>query len=637
MRAYFFDIEANGLLDTITRIHSLVFKDRETGEVWSLADKGTDDSEIVRGLRLLMEADLIIGHNIIKYDIPAIQLVYPWFEIDESKVYDTVVVSRLIWTDLATKDHKKIAAGKTTLPAKLTGWHSLEAWGHRLGIWKGDYAKIKEAEGIEQGIEPDTPEMSQFVWGTWSHDMQDYCELDVEVTEAFYKFIQDKDYSEQAIQLENDLQHIIARMERNGFAFNVAKAEELERQLIGLRAELEDQLRTIFSPWYTADGPVRTPKRPNRSIGYWGEGKGADFVGYPYQKVKRVVFNPGSNDQIANRFIKLYGWKPREMTPKGKPKIDDTILEGLPYPEAAELARFKMVQKRLGQLAEGDKAWLRYVTPEGRIHGSLTTNGAVTGRATHSRPNIGQVPSCDKEFGPECRELFESSPGYKLLGCDVSGLELRMLGHFMWKHDGGEYADEVINGDVHTKNQKAIGLESRSIAKRWFYAFLYGSGLFLLGQIAGGGFKLGKRLKANAMRGLPALKEVIEGVQKAVKKKGHLKGLDGRLLHSRSEHSALNLLLQSAGAIVCKQWIVEFDRLLREHGLHNAVRLVAWVHDELQMEVPEEYVEADADGNLTSKVGELCVEAIVIAGNKLGIRVPLTGEYKISDNWKGTH
>lgn len=614
LRRLVFDLETDGLLDTLTTIHSLVIKDIDTGDVWSCAKDlvSHTGNSIAYGLSLLRDAE-IIGHNIIKFDLPAIQKVYPSFDYSGCRVSDTIVLSRLIWPQIVDMDMVKIRSGKTSLTPKLAGSHSLEAWGHRVGKWKGDYAKLMESRGLNP-------------WAEWNPEMQEYCEQDVEVTEALYRLCEGKKYAPQAIQLEHDVAFIMARMERNGFAFDVAAAEKLYIELARTRADLEEELRSTFEPWFVPDGPPKTAKANNKRYGY--------VAGCEYQKIKLQVFNPNSRDQIADRLTKLYGWKPKEMTPGGKAKIDETILESLTYPEAKALARLFMIQKRIGQLAEGDQAWLKKVGPDGRIHGTLTTNGAVTGRATHSNPNLGQVPSCDAEYGPECRSLFTARKGRtKLLGCDCSGLELRMLAHFLARYDKGKYADIVVNGDVHTANQKAAGLPTRSMAKTFIYAFLYGAGDMKIGSIVGKGRKTGGDLRKKFLRGLPALKKLVDGVKAAVAAHNYLKGLDGRFLHIRSEHAALNTLLQSAGALVCKQWIVEFDRLLTQHGLQDMVWIVAWVHDELQMEVAEELIREDG----SSIVGELCVQAIVEAGKKLGIRVPLTGEYKIADNWKGTH
>ncbi len=673
MKTLIFDIETDGFLDTMTRVHSLVLK-YDDGAVISCHDQPDTAYSIATGLRALMAADRIVGHNIIKFDLPAIQKIFPWFTYDPTKVFDTLVASRLIWTAIVDTDMAKIRAGKTTLPPKLAGRHGLEAWGHRLGNWKGDYAKLME----ERGLDP---------WAEWSQEMQDYCEQDVEVNAQLYKLIQGKNYSEQALELEREIAFIMAEMERTGFGFDVDAAERLYVELAGKREELSQELRNLFQPWFTKDGPVKEPKKPHRTLGYWGH-KDADGVwtGYPFQKIKLTIFNPNSRDHIADRLMTERGWKPTEMTPGGKPKVDEDVLGDLKYPEAKALTDYMTLQKRIGQLAEGDNAWLKMVKANGRIHGSINPNGAVTGRATHSNPNVGQVPSVGALYGSECRALFGAKMKNRVqLGCDVSGLELRMLGHFMARHDGGAYADEVINGDVHSTNAAALysldaeefkaGMKCedpvqsiinqvkdaydwmrklpkdkqekslvrefykslRETAKTFIYAFLYGAGDGKIGSIIGQGRKAGGMLKKKFFKRFPALKKLIDGVQATAEAKGFLKGLDGRFLHVRSPHSALNTLLQSAGAIVCKQWIIEFERLLIANNLKHLVSIVAWVHDELQMEVDLSLVTYDNAGKATSIVGDLCIQAIEKAGEVLGIRVPLTGEYKIGLNWKDCH
>lgn len=680
MQRLIFDIETDGFLESLSVLHSLVIKDPDRGEVWSCHDQVHIPNHLTveKGLRLLMDADQIIGHNIIKFDLPAIQKVYPWFTYDESKVLDTLTCSRLIWTNIADTDALKVKRKKTTLTPKLIGSHGLEAWGHRTGNWKGDYAKMMEAQGLDP-------------WAAWNPEMQEYCEQDVEVNHELLKLIESKNYSQQAIDLEHQVAFILAEQERAGFQFDVASAEKLHVELMGVKAELGDQLATIFEPWDVDLGEF-VPKRPNSKLGYTGryevdaEGKKV-FIGDPVRKFKTVVFNPNSRDHIADRLKVIYGWKPKEFTPSGKPKVDEDVLESLPYPEAKQLARYMLIQKRIGQLAEGRQAWLKQVKPSGRIHGSIIPNGAVTGRATHSNPNIGQVPKVGTEYGEACRGLFTARPGKTmLLGCDVSGLELRMLGHFMARHDGGAYAEIVINGDVHSANAAALNgmsLEDflvgkvsedpietiteqiedaykwlkkkpkdqwsllkvrdyykylRETAKTFIYAFLYGAGNVKIGSIVGGGAKMGAVLKDKFFKKFPALKKLIDGVTTAAEGKGYLIGLDGRHLHIRSAHSALNTLLQSAGAIVCKQWMVEFHRLLKERGYADKVTQVAWVHDELQMEVSLDLIEKCPEtGKFTSVIGDICVEAIALAGEKLGIRVALTGEYAIGNNWADTH
>ncbi|WP_422048083.1 DNA polymerase [Shimia sp.] len=580
-------------------------QDVDTGEVFSYHGK-----YIHIGVDMLMKADFIIGHNIIKFDIPAIQKIYPDFEVAEFRVIDTLVCSRLIWPNIQETDLKRIRGNKTQMPMKLAGSHGLEAWGWRLDNWKGDYAKEMEAEGLDP-------------WANWSQEMQDYCEQDVEVTKLLFQKIEEKEYSQQALQLEHEVAFICAQQERNGFGFNQEAADQLYHELTLERVELEEELQGLFEPWWVKNGTTKTYKRTTKmKTGEYRE------AGNEYQPVKLQVFNPGSRDHIADRLKRVRGWKPKEMTESGKPKVDETILNSLPYPEAKQLAKYFQVKKVLGQLGDGQKAWIKYAT-NNRIHGSINTNGAVTGRATHSHPNLAQVPSVRAYRGKECRALFGPiCPDHVQIGCDVSGLELRMLAHFMARYDNGAYGDVVVNGDIHTENQRAAGLPSRDNAKTFIYGFLYGAGDAKIGEIVGAGSKRGRALKQRFLKSLPALKDLIDGVKKAANTKGYLKGLDGRQLHVRSDHAALNVLLQSAGALVCKRWLVEFHQLLRENNLHNVVYQMAWIHDEVQLSVPKEY---------STEVGDLCVKAIEKTQEYFNIRVPLTGEYIVGNNWKECH
>lgn len=613
MTTLIFDIETDGFLETLTKIHSLVLQDVETGKVYSCCDQEGDGYYSINfGLAQLRKAQRIVGHNIIKFDIPAIQKVYPEFTIDEDRVFDTLTASQLIWTNLADRDMNKIRSGKAPpgLVTKDAGMHRLDAWGKRLGEWKGDYSDMM----AEKGLDP---------WASWNREMQDYCEQDVVVTRKLYDLIISKNYAAQALELEHRVAWIMSQVERNGYAFDVEAGQDLYRRLAGEREEQAESLRSIFKPWFVKDGPEKKPKVNNGPRGI--------TKGCPYQKVKLNVFNPNSNDQIADRLISLYGWQPAEFTPKGKVKIDDEILGSLPYEEAKALAKYKALTKVIAMLAEGDNAWLK-LEKNGRIHGRIITNGAVTGRATHSKPNVAQVPKVGTFMGEECRALF-GRPWQ--LGCDVSGLELRMLAHFM-RDD--KYTREVLEGDIHTANQEAAGLQTRDQAKTFIYAFLYGAGNGKIGSIIGKTARAGGVIRKRFLQKTPSLKKLQTGVSNTVKSKGYLKGLDGRKLHIRSSHSALNTLLQSAGALVCKQWIVEFVKLLKEQDLYQTkVRIVAWVHDELQMEIDEDLVSEVSSGEYASVIGDLSIQAIENAGIALGIRVPLTGDYKVGKNWKDCH
>ena len=571
--SYIFDLETDGLLDEVTKIHCLVLKNIETGEAIGYTGKGI----WTEGIPKLEKADLIVGHNILKYDIPVFKKLGRFNP--KGTVRDTLVCTRLIYADIKNSDFKR-----NEFPKKLIGSHSLRAWGHRIGNYKDDY---------DGG------------WEEYSDEMLSYCFQDVEVTATLWKKILKADYSEQSIQLEHEVAEIIFRQETAGFAFDTEAAGKLYTTLSARKLEIEEELGKHIPPW---EIELKT-------------------------KTKLVPFNPASRDQCAKVLIS-HGWKPEVFTEAGKPKVDETTLSQITknvssdqlVPLAKLMTEYFLLIKRLGQLGDGSQAWLK-VERAGRIHGSCNTNGAVTGRATHSFPNVAQVPSVGAPYGHECRSLFTASPGNKLVGIDVSGLELRCLAHYMARYDGGAYGETVVNGDIHTANQEAAGLATRPQAKTFIYGFLYGAGAEKLGSIVGAGSKEGAKLKARFLKKIPALANLIDKVQQAAER-GYLIGLDGRRVTVRSPHAALNTLLQSAGALICKQWMVEFDNALKEQGLDGACQQVAWVHDEIQLDVKV---------GMEDDIGKLAVKSIERAGKHFNIRCELTGEYNVGNNWADTH
>ena len=245
---------------------------------------------------------------------------------------------------------------------------------------------------------------------------------------------------------------------------------------------------------------------------------------------------------------------------------------------------------------------------------------------------MAQVPSIGAEYGKECRELFTTPKGYSLLGADASGLELRSLAHFMAKWDGGKYAEILLGGDIHTENQKAAGLLTRNQAKTFIYAFLYGAGDAKIGSITGGAASEGRKLKQKFLRSLPALGRLVEAVQGAAKR-GYLVGLDGRHIHVRSSHAALNTLLQSAGALVCKKWLVLLEEHLQaaglKHGWDGDYAFCAWSHDECQI--------ACRSPEIAAAVRKMAEDCVLKAGDYFGFRCPTAGESKVGKTWADTH
>ncbi|MDP3869911.1 DNA polymerase [Phenylobacterium sp.] len=693
-----FDIETDGLEDAVSTIHCIVTVDLDTFEyrafvpsyAWDLTALRARHPDIAHvglipeGLAFLATARYLAGHNILGYDVRVIDKLHPG-AIDWSRVkfMDTLVASRVIFPNVKDGDHERVKEGSFP-PRLLFTPHGLEAWGYRLGEAKGDYSAEMKAKGLDP-------------WAAFNVPMLDYCIQDVRLNLRLWKMMRKKKPDPRAIELEMETAQIILQQERNGFPFDERKAEVLYAELAARRAELLYQCEALFPPWWIGTALVTTDKgrrmkRPEFgtvTVRRFHKTSGKELVpridpvfeeyvaGTEHTKVRLITFNPSSRDHVADRFQKLYGWKPTTFGKDGKPTLDDEVLSALPYPPAKLLSEFYLLEKRLGAVAEGKQAWLKKAKrgPDGvaRLHGRCNPNGAVSGRATHSEPNLANIPSIHNADGPvpygrECRELFTTVPGWVLVGADASGLELRGLGHALFPYDGGAYAKVVVGGDVHTMNQKAAGLATRDQAKRFVYAMLYGSGGFLLGQIAALasleerndilrtasqrqlesahrhleylGIPVtkknvaltikGERAKRSFFAKTPALKSLVADLEAEFKATGTLIGLDGRILYARSKHSLLNLRLQSDGAIICKRWMVESHRAFKERGWKNGVDFMqsAWVHDETQTQARPE---------IADELGQIEVECVAKAGVYFDYKCPLSGEYKVGATWADTH
>ncbi|WP_085589335.1 DNA polymerase [Pseudomonas sp. B14(2017)] len=679
-----FDVETDGLLAEVSKFHCGVTIDPISGTV--LRYRPHQFAEFILSLELeaAKEDGLLIAHNGIAYDHPALDKLKRMhlgkrLNIPRQKLFDTLTASRLVYSNIKERDSALVKSGK--LPGKLMGSHKLAAWGYRLGILKGSYGEQEDA------------------WAIFTEEMLEYCVQDVQVTWALLdRLLGDSYYFPQgcgqwvnSIRLEHQAAWTLAQMERNGFPFDEVAAERLYMELAGRRSDLLMQLIKTFGSWYQPHGGkeaflhprtgkplAKYPrvKYPLKGAIWTGTGKSRRLAktetmeGAPYTPVKHITFNPASRDHII-KVLKDAGWEPMEFTPTGAPKVDDEVLEHVkvkdPQAQACiDLVReYLMIQKRIGQLAEGENAWMRLVAKDGCMHGYVNSNGAVTGRATHSFPNMAQVPSGTAPFGPQCRALFGAGlKGWVQVGVDASGLELRCLGHFGAPFDEGRYMNIVMHGDIHWTNGVAAGIcpdvprdkhdayheERRSIAKTFIYAFLYGAGDGLVGSFVGGGKAEGKALKKDFLDNTPAISSLRDALEaqlvesqkwnQALKrfdikwKRRWIRGLDGRKVHVRSPHSALNSLLQSAGALVCKAWVAETERVLMEeyglvHGWDGDFAFMAWVHDELQI--------AAKDQETAQIVAEAAQTAMRNVQVMFNFRCPLDTEAKFGATWKDCH
>lgn len=657
MLRYISDTETDGLLPTVTKIHCAVLKNIDTGAV-----RGFRPHEIEEYLEELERADEVWFHNM-TFDYNVIKKIYPQTKLDRSKIRDTMVLARLVHPDIKQTDYERAANWKAyekhlndvvewdtnsqlchcdevpdlcdccfppepqwhepvpkPFPGKLIGSYSLAAWGYRLGEHKGDY---------DGG------------WEAFNEPMFDYMLQDAEVTFLLYQRLMAHSPAPQALELEHRIAWLCWQIEQNGFPFDMRAAAELLAKLVDEREAVRRSLVGLFPNWRVRL-PDFIPKVNNKTKGY--------VKGEAVERWKEFEFNPASRDHIENRLKAKYNWRPTELTDGGKAKIDDDVLASLPFPEAKQLARFFLLDKRISQLSEGGQGWMALCTPEGKIHARYTPLGAQTGRSTHSKPNISAVPRVSSEFGRDCRALFHAPAGWVQLGADQQGLELRCLASDLaLAGDGGAYAKIVLEGDVHTANQIAAGLPTRDAAKTFIYAFIYGGGDEKLGSIAGAGRTKGRLLRETFLSSTPGLKTLINTV-KGVKKgqmvngvpapaatgaqRGWIKGIDKRVIKVRSDHAALNYRLQNAGAVICKQWGCDWDDQLQaaglKHGWDGDYVFMSWSHDEYQLAVRDNPETIELVRAIGIKTGRE-------AGLLFGFACPLDVEVKVGVNWAETH
>lgn len=731
-----FDIETDGLLDTMTTIHCLVIRQFETGQVWRFRRNKREDT-IEKGIRMLEDAAVIGGHNIQQFDVEAIRLIFPDFD-PQGVVRDSLVMARVIFAEQKQDDYRLWKRGK--LPGQHIGGMTLEAWGHRLGLHKGDYKHEMEAEAKAKGI-TDPDQVRLYVWGTWNQRMDDYCLGDVDVTTKLWQALIDEQFPVGPIDFEHDAHSMAIRIEENGFPFDIQRAEELAEEMERDVAQLSEKAIAHYGAWVrpakkkqiralweideedNEKGAEALAKKvwaePNPAYGeddsraIWGEVTVAkatrkfksmyrlekdgtrklDARGNPtlnnsveegvmFCAIEQVDFKPTSRAQIIDRFTSMYGWEPKDFTDKGNPSVNDVVLKNLAgkIPMAHELAEIFYLQKRIGQIKTGANAWLKKVEPDGAIHHRLNVGGTVSGRCSHSSPNIAQVPKVlvgdiynadgsiksifldedeepiidlfkedgDKKkksilygragrHGYESRRLFYVPDGWTLVGCDLSGIELRCLANLAAPFDNGFLINQIMEGDIHTANMEAAGLKSRDQAKTFIYALIYGAGDAKIGSIVAPladratQVALGKKLKAQFFERLPGLAAAVKKIAKQARQ-GWVEGLDGRKLYVRAKHAALNLRLQSDGAVIAKKWMLSADDAFYDaglkHGWDGDYAFLAFVHDELQVAVRNEHV-AFAEAAL--------IQAAADAGDFFDFAMPVDAEAKHGINWAETH
>ena len=582
MTSLVFDIETDDL--NATKIWCLSTCDVDTEHVCSYWGDKLD-----KGLEALQNADKLIGHNIIGFDIPVLKKL-TGVDLSGKKLIDTLVLSRLF------------------NPVR-EGNHGLESWGFRL----------------------DCPKIEFNDYQTFSIDMVKYCEQDVLLNKRVYDALSKEKhgFSRDCIDLEQSIAGILNKQREKGFLLDVKFStlllatlkDKLDATVAEVHKEFKPEEHTlILYPVKTKIGKLSRMAVASDGTKYRLNSDEYDALEAHDQvaRISRTEFNLGSRKQIGE-YLQKFGWKPSKFTPTGQPIVDESTLKRIDaIPQAQLIANYLMYQKRIAQI----KSWLDNADDDGRVHGFVNPNGTITGRMTHREPNLAQVPSSSSPYGKDCRACWIVPRGYNLVGIDASGLELRMLAHYM---NDKEFTDEILHGDIHSSNQKIAGLKSRNQAKTFIYAFIYGAGNEKSGSVVGGSKQDGQRLKQRFLDNLPSLRTLKNRVTRAAAK-GFIKGLDGRKIYIRSAHSALNALLQGGGSIVMKKALELLNQYIIEQKLD--AHFVANIHDEWQIEVAEK----DAD-----RVGKLGVKAIQQAGLAFDMKCPLDGEYHIGDNWSETH
>ncbi len=750
-----YDVETNGLLNKLTRIHIIAIRDvtnyDPTKRPTYIFRRNDEEDTIAEGVRMLEDAEIRCGHNIIGFDEKAILKVFPNFKADKAKLLDTLVLSRVIAPDLKKADSGRVQQGK--FPSYLVGSHSLDAWGFRLGKHKGDYSKEMTAKGIDP-------------WAAWNQPMEDYCVNDIDVNEILLAAIEKDMPPETCIDLETSIHSLSEDMRDNGVPFDLAAARTLRSVLLEKHDELcasavarygywyaPDKKYIVKDPWEIRDefgnivqkkkkrakgnllpkpdkkyetprpefgeddsraiwAEVTVPTRTRRAaekIAKWEAdnakraAKGKPLVerpnillpditeGAPYCKIKRLEFNPGSRHHIIDRFTTVHEWVPTEFTETGMPRVDDDVLTALAQhiEYAKPLANIFFHKKLLGQLggsedlAKEKSSWIKNFNHEtGCIHGYINVGGTVSGRCSHSSPNLGQVPAVmmedvlekdgsfnakfvnadgfvvpwalkedgtpkkkavvygrEGDYGWECRSLFGVPEDWGVqVGVDLKNIEARCLAAVLAEFDKGELVSELISGtDLHEFNMSKTGITNKGIIKRVFFGLIYGAGDPKLGYTAEPGLtedqarKLGGEYRALIMESIPALAKADEKVKKEAKR-GYLIGLDGRILRVRNEYAALNLRLQSNAGLIAKKWAVLSHRYCQQerwaHGWLGQYAMMLFVHDELG---------TAAKHAIAQRLAELQIKAAADAGEFFNFPCPVAANAQIGGTWAETH
>lgn len=636
MKRLLFDLETNGLLDEVHTIHCGVTLDLDSHKLRSWGP-----AEIPELVAELVTADILAGHNICGYDMLVLEKLHG-VDVSKHLYLDTLAMSRALYpgslatSQLKMQDFKlRRKYGDDAMPGKLVGRHSLMAWSHRLRL--GTAGKAQYDGG----------------WEKWTPELQAYCEQDVRSNLRVLNYMLGKGWPKEVFHLESAMSYYLYKQQEFGVGFDESAAVSLVGELVEKRGVLGRVLADEFPPEEVPDGKPYVAKRSMESRkhkpgepGYFKRVKGET-----YQKTKVIDFNPDSDPQVGRRLVAACGWKPQTYTKGGVPSTTDDILRDLPWPIAQKIADFRTISGILGYITTGKTAWLQFVKND-RIHGRISSCGAVTSRASHASPNLANVPKEPKPYGKECRALFRAGGGvvpedWVLVGCDASSLQLAIYAHFVSRFDGGMLSQLVETGDPHEYMRECSGLFTRERQKTLTYAKWFGAAYYKLGTIVLTDWRealeqgitdkpvpplsraavLGKSVDTRMRQNMKGYSDMLRLLETAGRR-GFIYALDKRRIVVPQQRLALLTLLQGNEAVVMKTAFVLAHQRLAAEIKRGLCHPMLWVHDEFQWAS----VRHNAD-----TVGRVLSECITQAGVDLGMSLRLGAKYKAGETWAETH
>ena len=605
-----FDLESDNLLNEATTVWVLITQDIETGEIMTFTDYDDNRPSMMEGLAHLSFAEVLIGHNIIGFDIPMLKKIYGWEPTSTTRIHDTWIMTQVLSYN---RNHK---AG-------------LEGWGKHLGFTKIEYDD----------------------WTQYTEAMRVYCQRDVELNTKVYEILleelnvirEKRPTIADGLRVEHDIAKFNAFVRMRGWNFDMAKAQDtikrIEMEMSIIEHQVEPKLGTITrlkdkdpkTPKYTKAGNYTAASA--RMIG--------EFLGRevrpteallpeppmkPGEEFQRSVEEKASLGNLNNlkEYLLTIGWEPDDWNVKNVygnwvqtgPKLTSTSLAKLGQ-IGLDIDRWTTLRNRRSVI----EGWMDHAANDGRLRGNMWTIGTPTFRCRHEV--IVNLPGVKTPYGREIRELLIPEEGQVIVGADSSGNQFRALAHYL---KNPKFTDDVINGDVHQRNADNIGCD-RDTAKTFTYAMIFGAGNANLGRTLTGytDQNAGREGRRKLMNGIDGFEDFVNKARTFVERNGYIPGLDGRKVYVRKEFQALNYLLQSAEAITCKAAVSYSMKKIEEEGLEAEPRFL--MHDEQAWSVSKK----DA-----ARVKEILEESYREAPKTFGIDI-MDGEGKIGANYAESH